>query len=171
MRGFTHALEQTDCDVILTTDGDGQHRAGDIPRIARPALENRGDLVIGQRQFPHGVPTRSRIGNNLSAAVVSAVYRNTPRDTQCGLRAHRRELIQDMVAHVAGNRYDTEASILLRSLFLKKRIVQVPIPAIYHGKNESSHYRPLTDSLRILRAFFLTVALPELGVPMRWLER
>jgi glycosyltransferase involved in cell wall biosynthesis len=164
MNGFRHALAQTDCDVIVTLDSDGQHRPGDIPRVARPCLAGQADLVIAQRQFPRTMPTRSRIGNNLCAAVLSRVYRETPRDTQCGMRAHTRCLVEEIVRDIEGNRYDTEARIVMRSLFLKRRIGQVPIPAIYHGRNESSHYRPLADSLTILRAFFTTVVLPELGI-------
>jgi glycosyltransferase involved in cell wall biosynthesis len=165
--GFRRALDQDGCDVIVTVDGDGQHRPGDIPRVALPCLKGEADLVIAQRQFPREVPARSRVGNNLSAAILSAAYRHTPRDTQCGLRAHTRGLIREMLQSVDGNRYDTEARILMRSLRFKKRIAQVPIPAIYHGRNESSHYRPFADSMRILFAFFTTVALPELGVPMK----
>jgi glycosyltransferase involved in cell wall biosynthesis len=168
VRGFRHALRQTDCDTIVTVDGDGQHRAGDIPRVAGPCLAGEAEFVIAQRQFPPSVPARSRVGNNLSAAILSAAYRHTPRDTQCGLRAHSRGLVEWMVENVEGNRYDTEARILMLSLRFKRRIAQAPIPAIYHGKNESSHYRPLADSLRILWAFFAVVALPELGIwPVR----
>ena len=54
------------------------------------------------------------------------------------------------------------------SLRFRRRIAQAPIPAIYLGKNESSHYRPLADSLRILWAFFIGVALPKLGIPIGW---
>ena len=170
MHGFRAALLHVECQVIVTLDGDGQHRPGDIPRIARPALLDQADLVIAQRQFAPDVPARSRVGNNLSAAILTAAYRHSPRDTQCGLRAHRRALIQEMVNTVKGNRYDTEARILMLCLRWGRRIAQVPIPAIYLGRNESSHYRPLVDSLRILRAFFTTVALPELGIPLRWEE-
>lgn len=166
MRGFRHALSATDSDVVVTVDGDGQHRPGDIPRVAWPALENQADFVIAQRQFPPEMPARSRVGNNLSCAVLSAAYRHTPRDTQCGLRAHRRDLVAEMTQLLFGNRYDTEARILMLCLRERKRIAQVPIPAIYHGRNESSHYRPLPDSLRILAAFCTIVALPELGIPI-----
>lgn len=170
MKGFRHFLRHTTQDVAVTLDGDGQHRPGDIPRVARPCLEGRADLTIAQRQFPRSVPARSRIGNNLSAAILSAAYRHTPRDTQCGLRAHTRGYVERFLPHVAGKRYETEARILMLALFWRRPIAQVPIPAIYHGKNESSHYRPFRDSLRILGSFFTTAALPELGVPMEWLE-
>jgi glycosyltransferase involved in cell wall biosynthesis len=166
IQAFHRALAATDCEVIVTLDGDGQHRAGDIPRLAAPALEDKADLVIAQRQFPPEMPARSRFGNNLSYGVLSAAYRHSPRDTQCGLRAHRRSLVEEMTHLLVGNRYDTEARILMLCLREHKRIAQIPIPAIYHGKNESSHYRPLPDSLRILAAFCTIVALPELGIPV-----
>jgi hypothetical protein len=73
-------------------------------------------------------------------------------------------LLEEVIQIVKGNRYDTEGRILMLSLRLRKRIAQVPIPAIYHGKNESSHYRPLADSLRILWAFFTLVAVAETGI-------
>ncbi|MDB5333170.1 MAG: dolichol-phosphate mannose synthase [Phycisphaerales bacterium] len=168
VRGFRHALGKTDCDVIVTIDGDGQHRPGDIPRVARPCLEGRADFVIAQRQFPPSTPARSRVGNNLSTAMLSAAYRHTPRDTQCGLRAHTRAYVREVLEVVEGNRYETEARIIMLALRWGRRIGQVPVPAIYHGRNESSHYRPLADSLRILGAFFTTVMLPELGIPVWW---
>jgi glycosyltransferase involved in cell wall biosynthesis len=168
VRGFRHALGKTDCDVIVTVDGDGQHRPGDIPRVARPCLEGRADFVIAQRQFPATTPARSRLGNNLSTAMLSAAYRHTPRDTQCGLRAHTGAYVREVLEVVEGNRYETEARIIMLALRWRRRIGLVPIPAIYHGRNESSHYRPLADSLRILGAFFTTVMLPELGIPVWW---
>jgi len=166
IRGFGHVLSRTDAEVIVTIDGDGQHRPGDIPRVALPALEDKADLVIAQRQFPPEIPRRSRFGNSLSYGVLSCAYRRTPRDTQCGLRAHRREFAAEMTRLLVGNRYDTEGRILMLALRERKRIAMPPIPAIYHGRNESSHYRPLPDSLRILAAFCTIVALPELGIPV-----
>ncbi|HWE93050.1 MAG TPA: glycosyltransferase family 2 protein [Tepidisphaeraceae bacterium] len=172
VRGFGHALGTTDCDVIVTVDGDGQHRPGDIPRVARPCLEGRADFVIAQRRFSRNTPARSQVGNNLSAAVLSSVYRHTPRDTQCGLRAHTRQYVREALDEIVeGNRYETEARITMLALRWRRRIEQVPIPAIYHGRNESSHYRPLADSLRILGAFFTTVMLPEMGIPVWWRKK
>lgn len=167
-RGFEHALRTTCCDVFLTIDGDGQHRAGDIPRIARPCLQGVADLVMGQRQFPPSTPARSRVGNFLSVAVLSTVYRKCPRDTQCGLRSLTRPHVELMLRDLVPNRYETETRIMIRSLFLRKRITLVPIPAIYIGNNDSSHYRALPDSLRIFRAFFEEGAFPEMGIPLSW---
>jgi glycosyltransferase involved in cell wall biosynthesis len=166
LRGFRQALHQTDCDVIVTLDGDGQHRAGDIPRVAEPCLKNEADLTIAQRQFPPEAPARSRIGNLASHGILKMVYRKCPPDTQCGLRGHRRELVARMVQTLEGNRYDTEARILMLAMRWRRRVAQAQVPAIYLGKNESSHYRPWMDSFRIFGAFLTVVALPEMGIPV-----
>jgi len=168
MKGFAYFLEQTDCDAAVTLDGDGQHRPGDIPCIAGPCLQGNADLVIAQRQFPRDIPARSRLGNNVSTALFTGVYRHAPRDTQCGLRAHGRGFVEAFFPCVAGRRYETEARILMLALRWGRRIAQAPVPAIYHGRNESSHFRLLWDSLRIFRTFLATVLLPDTGISELW---
>ena len=36
-------------DIIVHFDGDGQHRAQDIPDLIRPILDGRADFVFGSR--------------------------------------------------------------------------------------------------------------------------
>lgn len=36
-------------DIIINTDADGQYRGSDIPRLARPIIDNQADMVIGDR--------------------------------------------------------------------------------------------------------------------------
>lgn len=165
MKGLRHFLRQTDCDVAVTIDADGQHRPGDIARVALPCLLEEADLVIAQRQFPNRMPMRSRLGNEISAAILGGVFRGAPRDTQCGLRAHGRAFVASFFPHVHGRRYETESAILMLALRSGRRIAQTPIPAIYIGRNESSHYRPIRDSLRILWTFVtvLTAPMARLG--------
>jgi len=58
---------------------------------------------------------------------------------------------EEIVARVDGRRYETEMRILLLALTEGRPIASVPIPTLYLDGNRSSHYRPLGDSLRILR--------------------
>lgn len=56
---FAHGLEKCiglGADVIVNTDGDHQYRAEFIPALVEPILDNRADMVIGDRQvdsIPH----------------------------------------------------------------------------------------------------------------------
>lgn len=151
LEGFRLALAGPPFEVLVTIDGDGQHRAEDIPAVAA-ACQNGAGLSIGSRGFRAHTPLRSRIGNSLTAAILRRLYPRCPTDTQSGFRGHRHDLVEQVVAEVAGHRYETELHILLLALSTGRRVVSVPIPTIYIGHNESSHFRPLRDSWRIYRA-------------------
>jgi len=47
--GLDRALKEG-ADIIVNTDGDGQYRGDSIAELIRPILENRADIVIGDRQ-------------------------------------------------------------------------------------------------------------------------
>lgn len=49
MYGINHALKMG-ADIIVNTDADNQYYGGDIPKLIRPILEKKADVVIGDRQ-------------------------------------------------------------------------------------------------------------------------
>jgi glycosyltransferase involved in cell wall biosynthesis len=44
-KGFQHA----DGDIYVTLDADGEHDPADIPKLVRPILDDKADLVFGRR--------------------------------------------------------------------------------------------------------------------------
>jgi glycosyltransferase involved in cell wall biosynthesis len=80
-------------DVIVNTDGDGQYRGADIPRLVAPILAGTADLVVGDRQvesnqhFSRAKRATSRFG---SWVVRQASSTEVP-DTTSGFRAYNRE--------------------------------------------------------------------------------
>ena len=141
-------------DVLVTLDGDGQHRPEDIPRMVRTAAEGNYSLVIGERLEREKMPLRSRLGNTLTALLMKFLYPAAPIDTQSGLRAFDREFLRDVVERIKGGRYETELEILLLALRERRRIGSVPIPTVYLDGNRLSHFRPIVDSGRIYSALF-----------------
>ena len=160
---FRHALAHVPFDVLVTMDSDGQHRPTDIPALVR-ACRDGHDLVIGERPLADMAPRR-RWGNDFMAAVVRSIYPDCPADSQSGFRAFDRSLVESIVARVSGARYETELRMLLLALAERRRIGAVPIPTLYLDGNSSSHYRPLSDSLRIW------VALTDACYLNRWTDR
>ena len=100
------------------------------------------------------MPIRSRIGNVVTSALISCVFRGAPSDTQSGFRALSASFAQEMLGSLDGRRYETEIRMLLAALRQRRRIAAVPIPTIYLDANESSHFRPIRDSARILWVVF-----------------
>jgi hypothetical protein len=148
LAAFAHALASGPFDVLVTLDGDGQHRPEDVPAVAAGCLGGAG-LTIGARQAFHRMPLRSRLGNTWTSVVVGRLCRGGPTDTQSGLRGHSRAFVEEVVRTVEGTRYETELRILLRALAHGFRVVSVPIPTVYIDGNRSSHFRPLVDGMRV----------------------
>ncbi len=80
-------------DIIVNTDADGQYKGEDIPRLVRPIVEGRADVVIGNRdienvkQFSWIKKRLQRIGS----AVVRQLSGADVPDATTGFRAYNRE--------------------------------------------------------------------------------
>jgi len=148
IEGLRQALLDPRVAVVVTLDGDGQHRPEDIPRLLT-AWRDGADLVIGARGLLGNTPWRSRVGNLLIRGFLRRFYPACPADTQSGFRALDRAFAEQVVRRVAGARYETETHMLLLAMDEGHPIGTVPIPTIYSDGNRSSHFRPLADSTRI----------------------
>ncbi len=154
LAAFRLALAEEDFDVLVTLDGDGQHRPQDIPALAAAARAG-ASLVVGGRQEFAKMPLRSRFGNTLTSWILRRALPGCPQDTQSGFRAHRRALIEAIVRRIPGHRYETELRILLLALRGRQRVAELPIPTLYFDGNRSSHYQPVRDSLRIVQTLLV----------------
>jgi len=80
-------------DLIVNTDGDQQYRGDDIPRLIRPIIEGKADVVVGDRQtatiahFSRG----KRLLQALGSWLVRRLSRTTVPDAPSGFRAYSRE--------------------------------------------------------------------------------
>lgn len=149
MAGFCHALNHFNFRALVTLDADGQHPPRHIPELVQK-IRDGADMAIGEREL-QGMPGRSRIGNELASSAIRWLYPHAPTDTQSGMRAFNRELVEEIAKKITGSRYETEFQILLLALAGQRRIASVPIPTIYIDNNRSSKFRPVADTLRIAR--------------------
>jgi len=139
------------CDVVCA-DCDGQHTAADIARVSDALADGVAAIVLGARQFVGEVPAKSRFGNTMTRIVFGRVTGTHLQDTQTGLRGYRAELLPWLLA-VAGEHFEYELEILLAAERDGITIAEVEISTIYLNGNESTHFKPLRDSLRVYSAF------------------
>jgi glycosyltransferase involved in cell wall biosynthesis len=147
--GMNHILvHHPDCIGVVTADADGQHDVYDILKVAAELEGNPTALVLGSRDFSKKIPLRSKIGNIVSRYVYRLLIGLNLSDTQTGLRGIPRRLMKLCLA-IRANRYEfeTEQLVLAKNEGIPLR--EVPIQTIYFDKNQSSHFRPLYDSLKI----------------------
>ena len=146
--GIDNALAHA-AAVVVTFDGDGQHRVSDIARLTCALAEQRADFALGSRflgQAPN-LPVLRRL--MLQAATLFTRLTSGLRvtDTHNGLRAMTRRgaaairLRQNRMAH---------ASELLDQIARSGlRYVEVPVTIEYSRYSLAKGQR-LADSLRIL---------------------
>lgn len=142
-----------EAEYIITADADGQHKPEDIKKVA-DRISEVGGLVLGSREFTGKVPARSAFGNNLTRVVFRLASGVRVQDTQTGLRAFGKEYLEEFAA-LKGDRYEYEMTQLMYAAQRKIPISEVMIETVYENGNETSHFNPILDSLRIYKVIYL----------------
>tara|TARA_Y100001970_G_C14259267_1_gene878360 strand:+ start:10088 stop:11032 length:945 start_codon:yes stop_codon:yes gene_type:complete len=95
--GIEFALENG-ADVVVNTDGDNQYCADDIPKLTKPIIEKKADMVIGCRPIkdhPEFIFIK-KILQWIGSWALRKVSRTNVRDAASGFRAFSRETCQRM---------------------------------------------------------------------------
>lgn len=109
---------------------------------------------MGTREFAdQSIPWRSRFGNNLTKFIFRKIFTININDTQTGLRAIPTELMHDLVTQNMPG-YELETYMLLRAQEMGVPMSEVTIATIYENNNQTSHFNPLLDSMKIYCVFF-----------------
>jgi len=145
--GFSFIAENFPGHDVVTADCDGQHAAEDIYAVARQVGSKKG-IVLGEREFSGKIPLRSRLGNKATTLFFALSTGTWLNDTQTGLRGFPAEVLE-WLGSVDGERYEYELNMLLEARRKNIALESVKIQTIYLNDNESSHFRPIRDSIRI----------------------
>ncbi|MFK3937489.1 glycosyltransferase [Alkalihalobacillus sp. NPDC078783] len=138
---------------VVTADADGQHSGRDIQKVAMHLEKHPTDLILGVRNFDEdNIPARSRFGNKVTKSVLKFTAGMKISDTQTGLRGIPATFLNDLLK-VTGERYEYEMQMILACRSFKRNIQEVSIDTIYIDENESSHFNPIIDSIKIYYVF------------------
>lgn len=158
-----------ECEFFITCDADGQHKIEDVVRV-REKLHSGEKFVLTVRRARTKIPLRSKFGNSLSRFVYALLSNRYLSDNQSGMRGFSRVHL-DWLIEVEKDNYDYEMNMLYYAAKKNIKISTLPIEAIYIGNNESSHFNPVKDTLRIYRSLFrlalgsfIALALCEISV-------
>ena len=159
---FQYFLDnREDKACIVSADADGQHLTKDIIATAMASVE-QGSVVLGVRDFNDpNVPSRSKMGNQITCGVFRLFFGMKIQDTQTGLRAFPRKYLEEILK-AKGDRYEYETNMLF--IINRKQIPlsEVKIETVYIEENKSSHFRVVRDSIRIY-ALILKYLLNAVG--------
>jgi len=151
---YAYALEEPQLaryDGIVTADADGQHHLDDVCALAAAVKGDQEKLILGVRDLMQDhVPTRSKIGNSITSFGFHAFYGAKLGDTQTGLRAIPRCLLQWALG-IKGERFEYEMNVLIGAMREHIAYREMTIHTIYFENNAGSHLRTFHDSWRIFK--------------------
>ena len=152
--GFDWAVENG-LDGVVTLDADGQHLAAEIPRFLAARQESGADLIIGSRRHLfEGMLPRRRMANTFSAWGISWAAGVRVDDSQSGFRYYSSRLMREVKLRSTG--FDLESEVIVAAARRGLIIATIPIELGFVDGLSTSHYRPLSDSLRIAWMVFKT---------------
>src|SRR5439155_5078569 len=124
-------------DILVILDGDGQHRAEQIPMVVAPVAKGEADVSIGSRfmnsHSSGAVPMYRRFGIGIITRLTNlgTHHNQKVRDAQSGFRAYSRAAIEAVDPVETNMGASTE--ILWEADRKGLRIVEVPIEIDYHA--------------------------------------
>lgn len=137
---FHTALEYAlteEADILVGIDADGQFNPAEIPALLLPILENKADMVVGNR-FAAGKPANMHRlkywGNQMVAKLISSITGQVFRDVSCGFRAYNREALLHL--NIFGEFTYTHETILSLA-YQGLRLSDLPISVEYFEGRKS----------------------------------
>lgn len=127
-QSFKKGLEEClklKADVIVNLDADYQYNALEIPKLIKPILEGKADVVLTNRnvlKLKH-MPLGKKYGNLISTLVTRFVSGFPVRDAQSGFRAFSREAALRL--NVLSD-YTYVQETIIQAVEKKLRILQMP---------------------------------------------
>ncbi|HET7713395.1 MAG TPA: glycosyltransferase family 2 protein [Patescibacteria group bacterium] len=168
VRGFKHALDSMNPDVLVQMDADFSHNPLDLPRLLRE-IEAGEDIVIGSRYVPGGsVPADwgwfrkiNSLGASVFARFVAGIYQ--VHDITTGYRAIRVKEVADQVNwdRVFAKGYSFQLMSIYRLLQHTDKVREIPIQFVDRTRGESkvglnaTYFRDVLEFMRnawLLRA-------------------
>ncbi|GAB4301501.1 MAG: glycosyltransferase family 2 protein [Ignavibacteriaceae bacterium] len=148
-KGFLFCIEKK-FRTVITIDADLQHDPSCIPDLIR-ALDN-SDIVIGNRLNDlSSMPVQRILSNKLTSLLLSLKTGINIKDSQCGFRAFRGNVLPNILPSFPG--YEAESEMIIKAARANLKVDFVPVPTIYAG--EKSKMNPINAITGFLKVLFM----------------
>jgi glycosyltransferase involved in cell wall biosynthesis len=99
-RGYDEAIKRG-ANIVVQIDADGQYDPEEIPKLIKPILDNKADLVLGSRlkNLKYEMPWIKKQGNKTFTWLLCMLTGADIRDGQTGFRAARKEVFETIELH------------------------------------------------------------------------
>ena len=150
---------ESDGDVLVTFDADGQHKIDDIEKVLEPIKKNLSDIVIGSRflEKKTAIPNYRKAGIKAINRITNISTGKKISDTQSGFRAYKRSVFEKISLSNDGMGISTE--ILIKATKKKFKISEIPITVSYDG--DTSTHNPFSHGASVIFATMKFIAVEK----------
>lgn len=145
-------FQEIDAECYLMTDGDDTYPAESAPEMVKEVLENKADMVVGDRlsstYFVENKRPFHNFGNSLVRSSINFLFRNDIKDIMTGYRAFSYRFVKTFPVLSKGFEIETEMSIhsVDKNMFVKNVVID------YRDRPEGSESKLSTysDGFKVL---------------------
>jgi glycosyltransferase involved in cell wall biosynthesis len=148
--GFEYVLQHCSADYVLTLDADLQHAPEDAPKFFEALQQTQADIIVGwRRRSGTKMPVHRRMSNALTSFMVGTRTGTVIRDSQCGYRLMRKNVLQHVKLETAG--FEAETEFLIKAAKRNFVIEFVSVQTVYGDeKSYMTHWKTTKNFAKVL---------------------
>ena len=147
-RGFEKFLNESKSGCLVCIDSDLQHPIDKIPEFLELISNKDISIVIGNRDKSiKKMPFLRILSNKITSFIISKLTGKKILDSQCGFRAIKRSVLQNITLTEDG--FQMESEFILRANDLNYTMQFVNIPTIYNDQTSYIHH--VRDTLKFIK--------------------
>jgi len=138
---FKRAVEsslENDADLMVNIDADGQFDPNDIPKLLKPILSGRSDMVIANRfgeKKAKNIPWLRKNLNKLAAKFIGFFLGYKTNDLTCGFRAHNRETLLRL--NLTNVHFTYTQETIIDAIGKNLKLTWVPVEVTYFDNRDA----------------------------------
>jgi len=143
------AFQNSNADVLVTIDGDGQHNPAEIPSLIELVLDKQADLVIGSRFINNQLkmPHYRKFGIGVITFLWNSGSKIKITDSQSGFRVYSKKVVTDL--RLKENGMSISIEILEKIRKKHSKICEVPITCSYGLDNSRLNINAIKHGMRV----------------------
>ena len=146
-------FRKIDADCYLMIDGDDTYPAEDAKAMCDLILEEKADMVVGDRlsstYFQENKRPFHNLGNKLVRFLINKLFNNNIKDIMTGYRAFSKEFVKSFPVLSKGFEIETEMTI--HAVDKNFKVVEIPVNYRDRPEGSVSKLNTYSDGLKVLR--------------------